>query len=345
MRRPIILATLLTTAVLTACGADDEPDADDTGEAATSGETAASGEVSLENCGETVTVAEPPQRIVSLNQGTTEVLLSLGLSDRVVGTATWTDPILPSLEEANEGITRLADNAPSLDAVLGQEPDFVTASFASALAEGGVGTREQFADVGVGTYVAPSACVGKETTSADGGCGEPFEMELVYREIQELAEIADVEENGEELVADLQQKIDDATIDADGTTVLFWFANSESPYMAGCCGAPGYIADTLGLTNVFEDETDEWPQISWEAVAEQNPDVLIIGDLTRKSQTAETGEAKIEFLESNPLTREMDAVKNERYILVSGAEMNPSLRTAYGVENVSAGLRELGLVD
>lgn len=116
MRRPIILATLLTTAVLTACGADDEPDADDTGEAATSGETAASGEVSLENCGETVTVAEPPQRIVSLNQGTTEVLLSLGLSDRVVGTATWTDPILPSLEEANEGITRLADNAPSLDA-------------------------------------------------------------------------------------------------------------------------------------------------------------------------------------------------------------------------------------
>lgn len=340
MRRPLLLATLLSTAVLAACGGNDDPATEEPATDQTTSE-----EVSLENCGETVTVAEPPQRIVSLNQGSTEVLLSLGLADRVVGTATWTDPILPSLEEANADIPRLADNAPSLDAVLGQEPELVTASFAAALAEGGVGTREQFADVGVATYVAPSACVGKETTSADGGREEPFEMELVYREIRELAEITGVEEDGEQLVTDLQQKIDDATIDADGTTALFWFANSESPYMAGCCGAPGYIANTLGLTNVFKDETDEWPQISWETVADRNPDVLIIGDLTRKSQTAETGEAKIEFLESNPLTSEMDAVKNKRYILVSGAEMNPSLRTAYGVENVADGLRELGLVD
>lgn len=43
------------------------------------------------------------------------------------------------------------------------------------------------------------------------------------------------------------------------------------------------------------------------------------------------------------MTREMDAVKNKRYIKVTGAEMNPSLRTVYGIENVSAGLKTLGL--
>ena len=117
--------------------------------------------MSIENCGATVTLRSEPQRIVSLNQGSTEILLSLGVADRMVGTATWTDPVLPSLEAANADVPRLADNAPSFEAVLDEEPDFVTASFTSTLAEGGVATREQFEELGVGTYIAPSACVGK----------------------------------------------------------------------------------------------------------------------------------------------------------------------------------------
>ncbi|AWK74914.1 hypothetical protein CBI38_28470 [Rhodococcus oxybenzonivorans] len=40
-----------------------------------------------------VIVDAPPQRAVSLNQGSTEILLSLGLADRMAGTATWADPI------------------------------------------------------------------------------------------------------------------------------------------------------------------------------------------------------------------------------------------------------------
>lgn len=330
------LSALALATVLAACGSDTADDA-----SASSGAA-----VELENCGETVSVEETPERVVSLNQGSTEVLLSLGLADKVVGTATWTDPILESLEAANADIPRLSDNAPSFEVVLETEPDFVTASFTSTLAEGGVATREQFEELGVGTYVAPSACTGKSVVSSDGARDEPFEIEQVYAEITDLARVFGVEEAGEQLVADLEDKLATASqTDAGGTTAMFWFANAESPYLAGCCGAPGLIADELGLENVFADEADEWPQINWETVADRNPEVLVIGDLTRESQTAETAEAKIEFLESNPVTREMDAVKNGNYVTVTGAEMNPSLRTVYGVENVGAQLRELGLAD
>ena len=150
---------------------------------------------------------------------------------------------------------------------------------------------------------------------------------------------------GDELVADLQRRLDEAaeSVDARGVSAMYWFANSESPYLAGCCGAPGLISTTLGLENVFDDTTQEWPQISWEVVAERDPDVIVVGDLTRKSQTAETAEAKIAYLESNPVTREMAAVREKRFIDITGAEMNPSLRTIYGVETVAAGLTELGL--
>lgn len=300
----------------------------------------------LTNCGRSVAVATPPDRAVSLNQGSTEILLSLGLGDRLVGTATWTDPVLPALEEANAKIPRLSDNVPSFEIVLEQNPDFVTASFASTLDAGGVATRDQFEKLGVSTYVAPTSCEGKSVSSADGPRDHPFTIDLVYREIEELSTIFGVESAGTELVTSLQDRLAAAVqTQAEGTTALFWFANSESPYMAGCCGAPGLIADELGLTNVFDDESDEWPQINWESVAERNPDVLVIGDLTRKSESAETADAKIAFLKSNPVTREMTAVRHDRYILVSGAELNPSLRTVQAIETIAEGLNDLGLAD
>lgn len=337
---PTLALSMILGAVLAGCGLDSDA----------TGSDAAGPDgfpVELENCGRGVSVSEPPSRVVSLNQGSTEILLSLGLADRIVGTATWTDPVLESLAEANADVPRLADNAPSFEVVLDEEPDLVTASFTGTLDDGGVATRDQFEDLGVDTYVAPSDCEGKAPNSGDGTRETPFEIATVYREIRELATIFDVEEAGEELVASLQVKLDAAadSVDAEGTSALFWFANSESPYMAGCCGAPGFISTQLGLENVFDDTSDEWPQINWETVADRNPDVLVLGDLTRESQTAETGEAKVDFLESNPVTREMDAVKNGRYIFLTGAEMNPSLRTVYGVENVAAGLADLGLSD
>ena len=332
MRVPALL--LAASLCLAACSTTDEQSAD----------PAAVGPI--ENCGEQVTVEETPERIVSLNQGSTEILLALGLGERIVGTATWTDPVLEEFAEQNATIPRLADNEPSLEAVLDTEPDFVTASFRNTLGEGGVAERDQFHELGVGTYLSPADCVGKVADSGDGERETPFTEDLLFREITELARIMDAEEAGEELVADLQDRLDGAArVDASGVSAMYWFANSESPYMAGCCGAPGLISTTLNLENVFDDTTQEWPQINWEVVAERDPDVIVVGDLTRKSQTAETADAKIAYLESNPVTREMTAVREGRFIAITGAEMNPSLRTVYGVETVSEGLVELGLVD
>lgn len=328
-------ALLVATALsLAACSNSDDPDAD----------VVAVGPI--ENCGEQVTVEATPARVVSLNQGSTEILLALGLGEKIVGTATWTDPVLEEFAEANESIPRLADNAPSFEAVLDTEPDFVTASFRNTLGEGGVAEREQFHELGVGTYLSPADCVGKVANSGDGERDTPYTPDLLYREITELAEVFDVRAEGEELVASLEERLAQAgDVNAEGVSAMYWFANSESPYMAGCCGAPGLISTTLGLENVFDDTTQEWPQINWEVVAERDPDVIVLGDLTRKSQTAETAEAKIAHLESNPVTREMTAVREGRYIAITGAEMNPSLRTVYGVETVADGLVGLGLVD
>ncbi|OLR93354.1 ABC transporter substrate-binding protein [Actinokineospora bangkokensis] len=300
---------------------------------------------SLANCGRTVTVAEPPRRAVALNQGSAEILLSLGLADRMVGTATWTDPVLPELAEANARVPRLADDNPSFERVLAAEPDFVAASFESTLGTGGVASRDQFERLGVPTYLSPTDCGGKDNSGdGDGVRSTPLTMDDVYREVRDLAALFAVRERGEELVRGLQQRITAATagLDASGTDLLYWFANSESPYLAGCCGSPGVITRALGARNAFDDTRAEWPQITWETVAERDPDVIVLGDLTRRSQTAETGDAKIAFLEGNPVTAQLRAVRQKRYVRLSGQALNPTIRTADGVEQVARALRGFG---
>ncbi|MBM7369488.1 ABC transporter substrate-binding protein [Gordonia hydrophobica] len=297
----------------------------------------------INNCGREVTVDKPPQQAVSLNQASTEILLSLGLADRMVGTATWTDPVKPNLEDENRKVERLADNAPSLERVLEKEPDIVTASLNNTLGDGGVTTPQRLEKLGVPSYVSPSECSKRDAKSVDGARKSRLEIDTIYQEINELAKIFGTPAKGTELVESLRARMRKAadTAPKNDTSVLFWFANSESPYMAGCCGAPGIISRTLGLKNVFEDSTEEWPQISWETVAARNPDVMIIGDLTRRSETAETATEKIKFLKSNPVTREMEAVKNDRFIALAGGAMNPSIRTADGTELIAARLQKL----
>jgi iron complex transport system substrate-binding protein len=340
-RRRAAAALLAAVLPLTACGGPGA-DADSNSRKPDAGYP-----LTLDNCGHEVTLKSAPRHVVSLNQGTTEILLSLGLADRMAGTATWTDPVMKGLEKANASVPRLADNNPSFEKVLDAGPDFVTASFVSTLGTGGVASREQFEKLGVPTYVSPSDCAaGKDNDSGgDGSRATPLTLETVYGEIRDLARAFGVEERGDELVAQLERRVRKATdgLDASGTSLMYWFANSQSPYLAGCCGAPGAITRAVGAKNAFADTHDEWPQINWETVADRDPDVIVLGDLTRKSQTAESADAKIRFLETNPATRNLTAVREKRYVRLSGQAMNPSLRTVEGIEQVAAALRDFGL--
>lgn len=336
--------TLAVSALsLAACGSSTTgPDASAAGGKETS--------ISLENCGRTIHVETPPQRVVSLNQASTEILLSLGLADRMVGTATWTDPVRANLAEANASVPRLADNKPSMETVLEANPDFVTASFGSSVGDGGSAGRDQYEKLGVTTYLSPTdnGCSGEASSAsnADGARTTPYTMDSVYQEIRDLAAIFGVDERGDEFIGELQDRVRAAShpVDAAGVSLAFWFADTHTPYMAGCCGSSGAISRAVGAKNVFADTTDEWPQVPWETVAERNPTALVLADLSRRSIDGDALDSKIAFLESNPVTSQMRAVRDKRYVIVNGADLNPTIRTVDGMEKVATALQDWNLV-
>ncbi len=308
--------------------------------------------LTLSNCGQQVTFEKTPARIVSIGQGMTEVLFSLGLADKIAGTAVWVDPVLPQYAEVNSKIRRLADNDPSFESVVGAEPDLVAAEFEWHVgAQGSVGKREQFKDLGISTYIAPADCVAKINT--DGGDGvrkELFTMDLIYQEIAELSEIFDVKDRGNALIADLKKREAAAVASvssaaAKNLPVVFWFSSKEvkgDAFIAGKNSAPAYILKTLGAKNVVTTE-EEWPLVGWETIAQANPAVIVIATMDRRRYAADDPKVKVDFLENDPVTKELDAVRNKRFIMMDAQSMNPTIRTIDGIETLAKGITAAGL--
>ena len=308
--------------------------------------------LTIANCGKEVTFRKAPSKIVSIGQGMTEILFSLGLAEKIAGTAVWVGPVLPKYAEANKGIKRLADNDPSFESVVGQEPDLVAAEFEWHVgAQGSVGKREQFEDLGINTYLSPADCVAKVNT--DGGDGvrkELFTMELIYREIAELSEIFDVKERGDALITELKKREADAVASISGAAgknlpVVFWFSSKEvngDAFIAGKNGAPAYILKAIGARNIVTTE-EEWPLVGWETISEANPAVIVLATMDRRRYAADDPEVKIDFLEKDPVTKELDAVKNRRFVMMDAQSMNPTIRTIDGIETLAKGIKSFGL--
>jgi iron complex transport system substrate-binding protein len=103
---------------------------------------------------------------------------------------------------------------------------------------------------------------------------------------------------------------------------------------------PQHISELVGVRNIFDDASTKWPEVSWEAVADRNPDVIILADLTR-GEPGDTAKEKIDLLKKDPLTSKLDAVVNNRFVIVPGRYMDPSYGSAYAVPDLAEGLVEL----
>jgi iron complex transport system substrate-binding protein len=307
--------------------------------------------LTLENCGRQITIAHAPKSTVAIGQSTTEILYILGLSDKVAGTAGWLGPVLKDYEGVNAKVKRLADYEPSFESVLATKPDLVTVQFEYFVGpEGVVGKNQQFEELGIPVYTSPSDCVGKD--NAGGGDGvrhTVFDMELIYREIAELARIYDIQDKGAEVIAGLKSREAAARKKVSGASgkisAVFWFSSQQmetDPYVAGTNGAPGYILRTLGIDNVIKTQ-EEWPLVGWETIAKSNPTIIVAGKMERRRYAADDIAVKLKFLKDDPVTSLMPSVRNNHVVVIDAQAMNPTIRTIDGIEIIADAVEKYGL--
>lgn len=297
--------------------------------------------LTVENCGVPLTFAKAPEKTVTIGQAGSEMLYALGLGQKLVATSLWFNQVLPAYAAQNDKVERLADNAPSFEGVIGKRPDLVPVQFEWMVGpQGVVATRQQFSDLNIPTYIMPSDCEGKDNlVGADGTRLQPFNIESIYKSIRELAQIFDVQARGEQLINGYRAQLANAVAlaranNGKDVSAVFWFSSADldiDPYVAGRKGVPDFMLTTLGMHNVIESD-EEWPTVGWETIAKANPTILVVARMDRRRFPADDYRKKLEFLKSDPVTRNMDAVKHDRIVIIDADAMQASTRLFSGIE-------------
>ncbi len=312
-RRPALVSTIVAALLLAGCAAPPaEPEATLEVSAATP------------NCdAEVFPLPAPAERIVAVKSTAAELVVALGLGDALVATAFLDGPL-----EGADAPT--IDGMPSREAVLALEPDAIVAGWESAFAPEAIGDRAQLHELGVTTWVSPAACWSTDVPRLD--------WEGLFAELGGAAAMLGVPEAGGDLV-DEQRAALAAIEPLEGAPTALWYSSGEdAPYVGGGSGAPQLVLETAGLDNVASDLDDGWATLSWEAVAASDPDVIVLVDAPWH-----TAASKLERLRANPATAALEAVREDRFVIVPFPMAEAGVGTVDAAALVAREVRELGL--
>lgn len=288
--------------------------------------------VTVQSCNREVTFDAPPARAIANDVNLVEMMLALGLRDRMVGytgVSGW-KTLDEELRAGIEELPELSAQYPTREVLLGAEPDFFFAGWNYGMKVGGEVTPETLEPLGIKTYELTESCihVGDKPRSS---------MQDMYADLLNLGAIFGVEEQAKALVAAYEAELAEATAGIDRATpprVFVYDSGEESPFTAGAYAMPTALIEAAGGVNVMDDLQKSWATVTWEAVVERNPEVIVIvnyGDVT--------AEQKIAFLEGNPAFAAVDAVKNDRYVVLEYVEATPGPRNIRAVKKLVAGFR------
>lgn len=288
--------------------------------------------IEYESCGVPITIEEAPTRAITLNQQATEVMLALGLEDHMVGTAYLEDEIPAQWQDAYNQVPVIAENYPAKEVVLIEEPDFLFAGFASAFAEKNVGTQEEWNARNVATYLVDASCDQYNPKNV------PVTTAPILKDIKIIGDIFDVQDRAEQLMAETATRIEKVrTLNPGAGRSAFFYDSDDDPvYTAGCCGSPALLMRILGLNSISDDIEGRWVNVGWEHVVQHDPEIIVINDAVWSP-----ADEKIQKLKTDPVLAQLQAVKNERFVIIPFSQTVLGMRFTDGVENLAQQIEEL----
>lgn len=286
--------------------------------------------VTVKSCDREVTFDAAPTRAIANDVNLIEMMLALGLRDRMIGytgVSGW-KTLDEGLRAGVAELPELSAKYPTKEVLAGAEPDLFFAGWNYGMKVGGEVTPETLEPMGIKVYELTESCIhiGPKARSS---------MDDMFVDLLNLGKIFGVEARAEDLVAGYKARLAEVTGEVDRETPLRVFvydSGEETPFTAGAYAMPTAMIEAAGGVNIMADLEKSWATVAWEPVVERNPEVIVIvnyGDVT--------ADQKIAFLEGNPAFANIEAVKNDRYVVLEYVEATPGPRNIGAVEKLVAG--------
>ncbi|MES2433076.1 MAG: ABC transporter substrate-binding protein [Pseudomonadota bacterium] len=292
--------------------------------------SAAAFPVTVKSCNRDVTFDAAPTHAISNDVNLTEMMLVLGLRDHMVGytgISGW-KTLDPEMRDGVAELPELSAKYPTKEVLAGADADFFFAGWNYGMKVGGEVTPETLEPLGIKTYELTESCifVGAKAKSS---------MDDMYNDMLNLGLIFGVEDKAKALVDGYKAKLAEITAGVDHAhplRVFVYDSGEDTPFTAGKYAMPTALIEAAGGVNIMDDLDKSWATVAWEPVVERNPQVIVIvnyGDVT--------ADQKIAFMKGNPAFAGIDAVKNDRFVVLEYVEATPGPRNIKAVEKLVAG--------
>jgi iron complex transport system substrate-binding protein len=289
--------------------------------------------VSYQSCGETFLLKRSPQRAISMDINTTEIMLALGLAPYMIGSAGVRDgsEILPELREAFARVPKILASYPGLDTVIGKRPDFIFGGWQYGFSESTGLTPQRLRKFGIPTYALNESCIRIQQR-------DKVQLEDVFADIETIGHIFDQKEKARELIHGFKAKLASfprIAADQRRIRVFLYDSGEASPYTAGRFAMPQAMMEAAGAANIFEDIPSSWTAVSWEAVIARKPEFIIIVDYGDKPAAD-----RIRFLTEKFRRAHLDVMSRRRFLVLDYAAVTPGIRTVSATEQLIQALHQ-----
>lgn len=262
-----------------------------------------------DDLGREVTIVRRPARIVSLGPAITETVFAVGAGSQLVAVTTL-DNFPPEVSQLPT-IGGFAPETISLEAILAQKPDLVIAG----------GRFQQPVVEAVAKFGIAAVVI--DPSSLDGVADAIVLVGRLTGQQAKATDLADEFHRRREAVR-LQVKVIHPAARRRALYVLW----DEPLQTAGPDTFVGQMIAEAGGRNVFEDATQQYPQVSDEAVLARNPDIILAPD---------HGGAQLrERLSRRPGWQRVAATKEQRIVTIPEDLLHrPGPRLITGLEKMA----------
>ncbi|KXO90497.1 ABC transporter substrate-binding protein [Tsukamurella pseudospumae] len=285
--------------------------------------------ITVTTCDFASEVKAEPRRIVTMNQGATEVALALGVASRMVGTAYLDDEVAPRFQADYAKIPVLAAKYPTQEKMLSARPDLVYGSYNSAFSDKNAGDRARLQGQGIATLLAPAGCAKKP---------ERASWDLIWDELTVAGRAFGTEDAAQKLIDQQKAELSTPALKdaAKGQRIFWWDYGSTNLYVGAGKGTPQLLIESVGGVNVFAHLPGNWADVSMENVVGSNPDVIVVADAA-----GHPAQERIDQARKDPAMSQLRAVRENRFVIVPFSETTSGVRLLDGARRVADGIRAL----
>ncbi len=285
--------------------------------------------LTIQSCNREVTFKEAPKHALSHDINMTQMMLALGLKPRMVGysgISGW-KAVTPEMRSILDGLPELAARYPSVETLLNANVDFFFAGWDYGMRIGGDLTPQTLGPLGINVYELSESCAFVMKRPAAS-------LDDTYNDLRNLGRIFNVQDRANQLISDMQAQVAEVRKDlpTEKPRVFLYDSGEDRAMTSGRLGMPQALIDAAGGRNILDDVDASWTRVNWENVVERNPQVIVIVDYGEIS-----AEQKEQFLLNNKALQSVDAIKNQRFIVIPYVQATPGIDNVLAVETLAKG--------